>query len=221
MEAGLTPAEQQLVAEHGLRVIERVTRFYAAKYNGLIAHDDVKQAALLGVVDAARRFDQSRGRFATFAWIRAVGLIRDAVRAEAQHQRMRRTVSRAGCNVHRQGTVLTDTRESVTTELELHLASAAMAAAVEARLAADAKVAEDQLMLEQSRQKLRHALDSLSRDDWRLIELYYVENKKFQEVAQAFGCSLATARRRHARALEQLLNHLRTFEDADDSTPNA
>ena len=79
--APLDDYQRQLVEEHQPFVRQLASRWRAAEKQN-IDHGDLVQVGTLGLIDAARRFDPSRGRaFRAFARPRVEGAIRDALRA--------------------------------------------------------------------------------------------------------------------------------------------
>jgi RNA polymerase sigma factor for flagellar operon FliA len=76
----LDPAEE-LVRRH-LPLVEHIVNRVAARFPRGVDRDELVQVAMVGLVEAARRFDDSRGvAFSTYAGRRIEGAILDALRA--------------------------------------------------------------------------------------------------------------------------------------------
>ena len=76
------PESQRVVA--GLPFVESLARRLAASMPHSIDLGDLVQDGVLGLIDAARRFDEDRGiKFETFAERRVRGAMIDALRREA------------------------------------------------------------------------------------------------------------------------------------------
>ena len=74
-------AREQLILGH-IRFADKVSRKFFFQHNrGLVEFDELKSAALLGLCDAAQRFDESRGQnFETFSYMRIRGAMFDYLR---------------------------------------------------------------------------------------------------------------------------------------------
>lgn len=67
--ARVTPEQQQLVVQHYACAEQLVKRMIRRRRAFLPAAEDMHSAALVGLCEAAKRFDASRGvRFGTYAW---------------------------------------------------------------------------------------------------------------------------------------------------------
>jgi len=77
---------------------------------------------------------------------------------------------------------------------------------------ASAPLPIDELESEQSRQRLRHALDRLSDDKRELLLLARFEGLKHQQIAEILGCSVGAVKVRVHRAMRQLRD---TFLELD------
>jgi hypothetical protein len=99
MEA-LTDEQRELAAApESLALARRVAREYKRHLNGVrtLPLADLYSAALLGLVDAARRFDPGRGaRFTTFARRRVAGAVVEYVREMGGHGMYPRAAIAAG-----------------------------------------------------------------------------------------------------------------------------
>src|SRR4029078_13526868 len=75
---------QRLRIEASVPFVEALARRMAAKMRNTIDLDDPVQSGMIGLIDAAHRFDESRGiKFETFAERRVRGAIIDALRQDA------------------------------------------------------------------------------------------------------------------------------------------
>src|SRR5512138_565938 len=84
------PAENQRVVD-GLPFVEALARRMAASMPHSIDIGDLVQDGVLGLMDAANRFDEARGiKFETFAERRVRGAIIDALRRDAWPRGVRR-----------------------------------------------------------------------------------------------------------------------------------
>ncbi|RPJ84574.1 MAG: sigma-70 family RNA polymerase sigma factor, partial [Acidobacteria bacterium] len=86
----LPPSESQRVVA-GLPFVEALARRLASSMPHSIDLGDLVQDGVLGLIDAAQRFDESRGiKFETFAERRVRGAMIDALRREAWPRGVRR-----------------------------------------------------------------------------------------------------------------------------------
>jgi RNA polymerase sigma factor for flagellar operon FliA len=77
---GVLSDESRRLVEQNLPLVEHITNRVAASFPRHIDRDELSRAGMLGLVEAAARFDPERGRFATFAGRRIEGAILDEIR---------------------------------------------------------------------------------------------------------------------------------------------
>src|SRR3990170_7445324 len=83
--------DQKTRVEAGLPFVEALARRMAATMPHSIDLSDLVQDGVIGLIDAAQRFDEGRGiKFETFAERRVRGAIIDALRREAWPRGVRR-----------------------------------------------------------------------------------------------------------------------------------
>src|SRR5258705_3523492 len=91
MRATPIPASQNRRIVGGLPLVEALARRMAASMPNSIDIGDLVQDGVLGLIDAARRFDEGRGiKFETFAERRVRGAMIDALRRDAWPRGVRR-----------------------------------------------------------------------------------------------------------------------------------
>lgn len=185
--------------------------------------DDLEAAAREGLLDAASRFDVSRGvPFPLFASPRIRGAVMDALRKEGSLSRRaygRVTGLEGACRVSDvmadddplQGSAreldqrLADHLATMATALALglHAPTADDARDVEASVELDT-TPEEQVARKQTREVLSRAVASLDEPGQTLVRRHYLGGERFDAVATDLGVSKSWASRLHARALQQL-----------------
>ena len=227
--------------EAGLPFVEALARRMAATMPHSIDLGDLVQDGVIGLIDAAHRFDDSRGiKFETFAERRIRGAMIDALRKDAWPRGVRR--------VRRE---LEAAREKLRAELGHEPSLADLAAAVgsdEKRLgktivrintiestspySSGDQVDDQQLpavlmpaeperpdaLYEQTevRERVRKAVSTLPAREQRVIALYYYGEVTMKEIGQELGVNESRVSQLHARALRRLREALGT-----DQTPQA
>jgi RNA polymerase sigma factor for flagellar operon FliA len=215
--------------ETGLPFVEALARRMAATMPHSIDLGDLVQDGVIGLIDAAHRFDDSRGiKFETFAERRIRGAMIDALRKDAWPRGVRR--------VRRE---LEAAREKLRAELGHEPSLADLAAAVgsdEKRLgktivrintiestspySSGDQVDDQQLpavlmpaeperpdaIYERTevRDRVRGALASLPAREQRVISLYYYGEVTMKEIGQELGVNESRVSQLHARALRRL-----------------
>ncbi len=174
----------------------------------------------LGLVEAAERFDPSRGvAFTTFAYYRIRGAIYDGLRRMGWLSRgeYRRARFAAAANNLRQATV-DDEASAASTNLDKEIADAqVMIGALIPVYLLSLDSTEDlpeladhtalqSAVLEDVELKLltRTLLSELSADDQSLLEQIYYKNLSMVDVAAKIGASKSWVSRLHARAIKRL-----------------
>jgi RNA polymerase sigma factor for flagellar operon FliA len=227
--------------EAGLPFVEALARRMAATMPHSIDLGDLVQDGVIGLIDAAHRFDDTRGiKFETFAERRIRGAMIDALRKDAWPRGVRR--------VRRE---LEAAREKLRAELGHEPSLADLAAAVgsdEKRLgktivrintiestspySSGDQVDDQQLpavlmpaeperpdaVYEQTemRERVRKAVATLPAREQRVIALYYYGEVTMKEIGQELGVNESRVSQLHARALRRLRDAL-----GADQTPAA
>jgi RNA polymerase sigma factor for flagellar operon FliA len=184
-----------------------------------------------GLLEAARRFDATRGvPFPAYATFRVRGAIIDGVRSIAQlprraHERLRAVDAAArvseGAAEDVLGAAQRGSPQDAERALDAHLAALATAMAV--GLVSEAAAGEDgertPLDARSSPEEalgraellavVREAIDSLPREEAELVRRHYLEDERFDRVATDLGLSKSWASRLHTRAIQRLATKLR------------
>jgi RNA polymerase sigma factor for flagellar operon FliA len=191
--------------------------------------DDLIAYGQMALVEAAQRFDESRGvRFVTFAYERVRGAMRDGLRQmgyrpadvdAAKYQRLGRDVvapdstSDAGENA---------SDAAWMTDVGARLAIVYLASnlgpdgpALEAVADADAAAPEEEADLREARAQLREEIKALPRQEQELVQALYFEGLSLIDAAERLGIQKSWASRLHQRALRTLARGLRRAGRAD------
>ena len=183
--------------------------------------DELEAAADLGLVEAAQAFDAGRGvQFKTFSYYRIRGAIYDSIRratwlSKAEYDKIRFEAA-ANAYMEDQAQVaapdsapehlldsMTRASESLAVCYWLSLEAEGMPSPEDPSLGAEERLIED----EQSR-LLREAISRLPENQRTVLEGYYFQDKKFNEVADELGLSKSRVSRIHAKGLEALKSAL-------------
>jgi RNA polymerase sigma factor for flagellar operon FliA len=190
---------------------------------------DLIQDGVLGLIDAAHRFDEDRGiKFETFAERRVRGAIIDALRRdawprgvrrvrrelEAAREELRRELGaepslsdlarRVGADETRleRTIVRISTIESTSPLANLETIDSATLPAV---LVPSEPPAPDRLFEQgQVRERVRRALAQLPPRERRIIGLYYFGEATMKQIGQAIGVNESRVSQLHARAVDRL-----------------
>lgn len=201
-----------------------------------IETDDLISYGQVGLLQAARDFDPGQGtKFSTFAFYRIRGAIFDGVNKlmwfraarspETRYEQMSDEViqAAAGEPPAAAGQDSLAAEASWFTRLASSLAVVYFAAADEPGGAVEvpdqsAEAPWSGLVQQETRVKLRDAMERLPPDAAALIRAVYYEDRTLQEAANRLGISKSWASRMHARALEQMGKSLRasSLDEAPD-----
>ena len=230
----------QIAAEHprvvaSLPFVEQLARRVAATMPHSIDIGDLVQDGVIGLIDAAHRFDESRGiKFETFAERRIRGAMIDALRKDAWPR-----------GVRRQRRELEAAREELRREMGCEPSLADLAARVgsdEKRLgrtivrinaiestsplASNDRMDESSLPTalvpsepeqpdvayerEQTKSRVRDAIASLPRREQKVIALYYYAEATMKQIGAEIGVNESRVSQLHARAIRRLREALGT-----------
>jgi RNA polymerase sigma factor for flagellar operon FliA len=232
MRAQPVPSQDRRIVA-GLPFVEALARRMAASMPNSIDIGDLVQDGMIGLIDAAHRFDESRGiKFETFAERRVRGAMIDALRKDAWPR-----------GVRRQRRELDAAREALRRELGHEPSMADLAARVgsdEKRLsrtivrintieatsplATADHVDENNLPTvlvpsepdapdtayekTETRERVRIAISALPAREQKVISLYYYAEATMKEIGSAIGVNESRVSQLHARAIKRLRESL-------------
>lgn len=224
----IAPANRDRIAA-GLPFVEALARRVASSMPHSIELSDLVQDGMIGLIDAACRYDESRGiKFETFAERRVRGAMIDALRRDAWPR-----------GVRRQRRELEAAREQLRRELGAEPSLADLAARVgsdEARLGRtivrintiestsplsagenvdgstlppalvpSEPTAPDRAYEEvEVRDRIRAAIASLPPRERKVIGLYYFREATMKQIGAAIGVNESRVSQLHARAIQRL-----------------
>jgi RNA polymerase sigma factor for flagellar operon FliA len=236
MPAQTATAAQDRRIVAGLPFVEALARRMAASMPNSIDIGDLVQDGVLGLIDAAHRFDEARGiKFETFAERRVRGAMIDALRKDAWPR-----------GVRRQRRELDAAREALRRELGHEPSMADLAARVgsdEKRLsrtivrintieatsplASGEHVDESNLPTvlvpsepdspdtayekSETRERVRNAIGALPPREQKVISLYYYAEATMKEIGAEIGVNESRVSQLHARAIKRLRDTLGTL----------
>jgi len=222
---------------HGaLDLVEIIARQVRRSLGAGVELDDLVSYGREGLLDAARRFDPTRGvPFRAYANFRVRGAVVDGVRATARlprrvHERLRaldgaRQVSEGVAEDTLGALPAPGSSADAERALTAHLAAMATAMAVglvaqpgrgeegeftsvDARESPEEAMARAELLA-----KVQTAIETLPKDEAELVRRHYLEGERFDRVAADLGLSKSWASRLHARAIGRLTKRLRGVVD--------
>lgn len=191
----------------------------------LVEFDDLKSAGCEGLLDAARRFDDSRGvPFRSYANLRVRGAIIDSIRCQSSLSRRAQALvdaSDATCAISegKLDSTFDDSQPVMSPGAsEQRYASQLGSMATAAALAMAAKTGErpweassdhnetpeEQVGEAEMFDLMRRSIDELDFIEAAVIRAYYFEGKSFTELATTLNVSKSWACRLHAQAMDRL-----------------
>lgn len=212
-----------------LPFVESLARRMASTMPNSIDVGDLVQDGMIGLMDAAHRFDEGRGiKFETFAERRVRGAMIDALRRdawprgvrrmrrelEAAREQLRRELGaeptmedlarRVGSDVPRleRTIVRITTIESTSPMANLETIDSSTLPAV----LVPSEPQSPHRLFEQgeTRDRVRQALATLPRREQTIIRLYYFEEATMKQIGQAIGVNESRVSQLHARAIARL-----------------
>ncbi len=214
---------------HNLAFVESVARRVAASMPHTIDIGDLVQDGMLGLIDAANRFDESRGiKFETFAERRVRGAMIDALRREAWPRGVRRQrreleaarealrrelgaepsladlAARVGTDEARLGRTIvrinTIESTSVLTSPEQPVESALPDVCLPPEAPAPDRIYEHV----ETRDRVRRAIAALPPRERKVITLYYYRDVTMKRIGAEIGVNESRVSQLHARAIQRL-----------------
>jgi RNA polymerase sigma factor for flagellar operon FliA len=226
-------ASEELVRfESALDLVHAIARRIAREVGSNAELDDLLSYGREGLLDAARRFDPSRGvPFRGYASFRVRGAIIDGVRKSSRlprrtHERLNGLLAATRTSEGAYEDALAPAPPGATSadaERALGEHLAAMATAVAVGLLATTGFsdegermpvsvednAEEALGRAELLAVVREAIGELPREEQALVRRHYLEGERFDHVAAELGLSKSWASRLHTRAIKRLTEKLR------------
>ena len=228
----------------GLPFVESLARRVAASMPHSIELNDLVQDGMLGLIDAACRFDDARGiKFETFAERRVRGAMIDALRRdawprgvrrqrreiEAAREQLRRELgaepsladlaARIGSDEARLGRTIVriNTIESTS---PLSSGENVDSATLPTALVPSEPVSPDKAYEEREvRDRIRAAIGSLPPRERKVIGMYYYADATMKQIGAAIGVNESRVSQLHARAVQRLRKALGADSAAADAAP--
>jgi RNA polymerase sigma factor for flagellar operon FliA len=213
----------------GLPFVEALARRMAASMPNSIDVGDLVQDGVIGLIDAAHRFDEARGiKFETFAERRVRGAMIDALRRdawprgvrrqrrelEAAREELRRELghepsladlaARVGSDEKRLGRTIVriNTIESTSPLANAdHVDESALPPAL---VPSEPESPDSAYEKAETRDRVRAAIQSLPPRERKVIGLYYYQEATMKQIGAAIGVNESRVSQLHARAIQRL-----------------
>ena len=235
-------ASAEVVERHS-DLVRRIAHHLAARLPASVEVDDLVQAGMLGLIEAARNFDSEQGAsFETYASIRIRGAMIDEIRKGDWTPRSVHRRSREAAEATRrieQATGRAASAGEVAQALGLapeeyaHLLEDAVSGQV---LSLDSHIEdhgevgvvapghyspERQLQAAEFREELAAAIGQLPEREQLVLSLYYEQELNLREIGAVLGVSESRVCQVHGQAMLRLRARLGDFGSADSSTEGA
>jgi RNA polymerase sigma factor FliA len=217
-------AGDELIARHG-ELVKRIAYHLAGRLPPSVAVDDLIQAGMLGLMEAAANYSATRGAsFETYAGIRIRGAMIDALRAldwapRSVHRKARAVAAAMREIERRTGRDARDAEIAQHMSISLEEYHSIVHDAVSCRLAsmdeedAGERIAEQadpfsETAEEQLRDSLAKAIDKLPERERLVMSLYYSEGLNLREIGEVLKVTESRACQLHGQALVRLKSRL-------------
>lgn len=233
MQQNRPDAERNALISSHVEVARRISLRIARRCPDWIAREDLVAAGLLGLTEAAMRYDTTRSEpFLPFAEKRIRGAVLDELRrGDIMPRRARQMARRIGQTIQEieklTGASPTDEDVAVAlgvsvdeyrTNLE-HLVHVTVGALDEsednAQMGSDVSSPEAEAARSEAMTKVRTALPKLEKRDLMVLSLYYVEELTYAEVAHVLGVTTARVCQLHGRAIARLRAEIHSSESQE------
>ena len=229
MRAQSMPASQSRRIVAGIPFVEALARRMASTMPHSIDLGDLVQDGVIGLIDAAQRFDESRGiKFETFAERRVRGAMIDALRRDAWPRgvrRVRRELEAARETLRRElghepsladlaAKVGTDEKRLGRTIVRIHTIESTSPLATSetvdeaclptALVPSEPEAPDAAYERGEMQNKVRGAIESLPPREQKVISLYYYGDVTMKQIGAEIGVNESRVSQLHARAIKRL-----------------
>ena len=221
--AQLKPSNRErdrLIAEH-VEIARRISLRIARSCPDWISRDDIVAAGMLGLAEAADRYDETRQEpFLSFAEKRIRGAVIDELRrGDVMPRRMRRLARKIGDVIQKLevqhgeatdeavaeglGVTLDEYKENL--ESIVHVSVGALELEDDTILpTGDESSPEVQLTQRRATDRVRAALGQLGERDLLIMNLYYTEELTYTEIGEVMGITRSRVCQLHGRAIARM-----------------
>jgi len=211
----------RLISEH-VEIARRISLRMARRCPDWIAREDLVAAGLLGLTEAADRYDETRNEpFLSFAEKRIRGAVLDELRrGDIMPRRVRQMARKIGATIQQlereHGEAPTDERvanalgvplDEYRANLEqlVHVTVGALEVGDDSMLpTGEESSPETQAARLEALRKVRNALNRIEQRDILILSLYYNEELTYSEIAQVLGVTTSRVCQLHGRAIARL-----------------
>jgi RNA polymerase sigma factor FliA len=229
MGAYAMPAGQSRRIVAGLPFVEALARRMAATMPHSIDVGDLVQDGVIGLIDAAHRFDEARGiKFETFAERRIRGAMIDALRRDAWPRGVRRVrreleaarealrrelgyepsladlAARVGCDEKRLGRTIVRINTIESTSPLATMENVDEACLPPALVPSEPERPDTAFEKGQVRDRVRAAVAALPPRERKVISLYYYGEVTMKQIGAEIGVNESRVSQLHARAIKRL-----------------
>jgi RNA polymerase sigma factor FliA len=215
-----TVERDRLISEH-VEIARRISMRMARRCPDWVAREDLVAAGLLGLTEAAERYDANRNEpFLSFAEKRIRGAVLDELRrGDIMPRRVRQLARKIGAIIQElERTTGSATDEAVAAalgvsveeykaELEqlVHVTIGAFENGDEGAFPSQSNdTPESEAARRQAMQRVRAALPKLEQRDLLVLALYYNEELTYAEIAQVLDVTTSRVCQLHGRAIARL-----------------
>ena len=243
MQAQTIPLHESQRVVAGLPFVEALARRLAASMPHSIDMGDLVQDGVMGLIDAARRFDEGRGiKFETFAERRVRGAMIDALRREAWPRGVRRVrreleaaretlrrelghepsiadlAAKVGSDEKRLGRTIVriNTIESTSPLANVDRVDEASLPAV--LVPSEPESPDSAYERSEVKERIRSAMATLPARERRLVSLYYFGDVTMKDIGAELGVNESRVSQLHARAIQRLRSALEPSKSAARAT---
>jgi RNA polymerase sigma factor FliA len=231
----------QIASEHPRVVatipfVEQLARRVAATMPHSIDIGDLVQDGVIGLIDAAHRFDESRGiKFETFAERRIRGAMIDALRKDAWPRGVRRQrreleaareelrhehgcepsladlAAKVGCDEKRLGRTIVRINTIESTSPLARTDRLDESSLPTALIPSEPEQPDAQYEREQTKARVRAAIATLPEREQKVVGLYYYAEATMKQIGAEIGVNESRVSQLHARAIRRLRDALGTL----------
>jgi RNA polymerase sigma factor for flagellar operon FliA len=221
-------ARDRLIAEN-IEVAKRITLRVARRCPDWMSTDDLIAAGLLGLAEAADRYDTSRGEpFVAFAEKRIRGAVLDELRrgdimprrVRARAREVGRTIRELEQKLGRDpddheiaaelGVDVAEYRDNLEMLTHVSVGSFESLPGIHERLSTDDASPEAATFKAQALAAVRGALERMPERDVLILNLYYDEEFTYAEIGELLGVTASRICQLHARAITRLRVEIET-----------
>ncbi|MEO2068749.1 MAG: sigma-70 family RNA polymerase sigma factor [Desulfurobacteriaceae bacterium] len=198
-----TKTRKELVLEYLPLVKKIANKIYRRIPEGVLEFDELVNVGVIGLIKAIEKYDETKAKFSTYAYIKIRGEILDFLRSlDFLPRSLREKVKNSED--------LRELKEEIISfiSIEEHLFGDSDRFKIKDILTSDTRTPEEEVIVKELKERLTGALSKLSEREQLILQLIFVEELDLKSISEILNISISRVSQIKTVALKKLSKYL-------------